>query len=323
MSETPRYSWHQSLWRQLQDARRAGRLPHALLFAGVSGCGHETLPRRFAASLLCLEPQAEGEACGHCRSCQVLAANAHPDFMQVTLAEDRQAISVEQVRELRGFLALSRSYSPVRVVVMPGADTMNVNAANSLLKTLEEPVDQTHILLQSTHASRLLPTIRSRCQQLRMPLPTQAAARQWLEQQALQHPAAELLALANGQPLLALALDSGVEMADRERFFQQLLTILQGQEALAEVSAQWEKYPRETLLNWQLLLLARALASRLSGETPAPLALLEAIPATQWWRLYDGLLELRPLAAHPLNARLFVESMLALWLGGTARRTGV
>jgi len=323
VSETLVYPWHQPLWQQLQEARRTERLPHALLFAGVSGCGHESLPLRFAASLLCLKPQAQGDACGHCRSCQVLAANAHPDFMQVVLAEEKQVIGVDQVRELRRFLALSRSYSPVRVAVMLVADAMNINAANSLLKTLEEPVDRTHILLQSVQPSRLLPTIRSRCQQLRMPLPAQTMALQWLAQQTLQHPATPLLALANGQPLRALALDSGEEMAARERFFQQLLAMLQGQEALADVSVHWEKYPRETLLNWQLMLVAKALAARLPDEVPAAQAVLKAVPATQWWRLYDGLLELQQLAAHPLNARLFVENMLALWLGSTARRTGV
>ncbi|MCB1638635.1 MAG: hypothetical protein KDI15_07290, partial [Thiothrix sp.] len=157
----------------------------------------------------------------------------------------------------------------------------------------------------------------------RMPLPAQTMALQWLAQQTLQHPATPLLALANGQPLRALALDSGEEMAARERFFQQLLAMLQGQEALADVSVHWEKYPRETLLNWQLMLVAKALAARLPDEVPAAQAVLKAVPATQWWRLYDGLLELQQLAAHPLNARLFVENMLALWLGSTARRTGV
>ncbi|HPY40726.1 MAG TPA: DNA polymerase III subunit delta', partial [Thiolinea sp.] len=198
------YPWHQTIWLQLQAAFIQQQLPHALLFSGETGCGHEQLVYSLAQSLLCLQPNAKGVACKHCRSCTVFAAQAHPDFMLLAVAEDKQAITVDQVRSLDRFLELSHSYSPNRVVVILEAEAMNNNAANSLLKSLEEPTNNSYILLFTKQVAKLLPTIRSRCQQLRMPLPSQILALEWLKQHSLPDQAVNLLSLAKGRPLAAL-----------------------------------------------------------------------------------------------------------------------
>lgn len=309
------YPWHQTTWQQLQAARQQAHLPHALLFSGQTGCGHEQLVYAFAQSLLCLKPDANGYACQQCRSCQVFAANAHPDFLQLAVPEDKQVITVEQIRSLGRFLELSRSYSPHRIAVILGADAMNVNAANSLLKSLEEPADNSYILLFTANVSSLLPTVRSRCQQLRLPLPSATEALSWLEQHSLVQPATELLLLAGGRPLAALDEDSGERLAQKTLFFNHLKATLAGSASLVVVSGHWEKYNRQELIDWQITW-TQQLVRQGVGDTQSPEALELAvyISMDRAWQVYDRLLELKALATHPLNGRLFIENMLTLWL---------
>lgn len=313
------YAWHQALWQQLQMARQQQHLPHALLFSGQTGCGHEHLVYALAQSLLCLQPNEASYACGQCRSCKVFAAQAHPDFMLLAVAEDKQVISIEQIRGLARFLELSRSYSPHRVAVIIHADAMNMNAANSLLKSLEEPADNSYILLFTTQPSQLMPTIRSRCQQLRLAQPSQAQALTWLQAQTLApaQTAYELLTITGGRPLAALAEDASERLKQQTLFFNHLKAVLTGQLSLIEIAVQWEKYDRQELLNWQLIWVQQWIRQSLGGWDSSLQELTELNPylkpATAWL-LYERLLELKALSTHPLNGRLFVENMLALWL---------
>jgi DNA polymerase-3 subunit delta' len=297
------YPWQQGLWEMVQRARQDNHLPHALLFTGENGCGNGDFIETLAQSLLCLTPASDGMPCGHCRSCQVFAAQAHPDFARVGLQEERQAILIEQIRDLNHFLGLSRSYSPLRVAVIAPAERMNVNAANSLLKSLEEPAANTHILLLTDNPGSLLPTIRSRCQVMRLPLPAKADALAWLGQQSLQHSAEVLLEAAYGRPLEAVRLDSSATLAQRQQWFEALEKIRQGNGNVVELSAQWEKHDKLELLDWQLAHVHVLMTRDMS-------ALAEK---RQLWQKHEKLLELKRLATHPLNPRLFIESMLMLW----------
>lgn len=313
------YSWHQLTWSRLQGAKTDGRLPHALLFSGDEGCGHEALMQSLVKSFLCLTPasDAEGQACGACRSCQVFESGAHPDYKMIAAPADKQVISVDQIRGLNHFLELSRSYSPSRVVLIHEAGRMNINAANSLLKSLEEPSSDTHILLFSSRASTLLPTIRSRCQQIRLALPSSEQALAWLDAQSLTQSAELLLGLAGGRPMQALALDSGELIAARQLWQQQLLSVIRRDKSIAEVGLEWSKQSKEQLLDWQLNTIHTAIRYSLTGtvpEEPESLPLYETVSSRNLWPLYDELLEIKSLATHPLNNQLFAENMLSLWL---------
>lgn len=297
------YPWQQGVWDMVQRARQGKHLPHALLFTGEDGCGNEDFIETLAQSLLCLTPASDGMSCGHCRSCQVFAVQAHPDFARVGLQEERQAILIEQIRDLNHFLTLSRSYSPLRVAVIEPAERMNINAANSLLKSLEEPAANTHILLLTDHPGSLLPTIRSRCQVMRLPLPSRGDALSWLGQQALQHPAEMLLDLACGRPLEAFRLDVSDMLARREQWLDDLEKLSRGIGSFTEISARWEKHDKFELLDWQLAHIHVLMAKNVE----------KSLKNNQQWHKYEKLLELKRLATHPLNPRLFVESMLMLW----------
>ncbi len=308
------YPWQQTVWQTVQQALQAGHLPHALLFTGEAGCGNEIFMQTLAQSLLCLQPQVHGQACGQCRSCQVFKAHAHPDFMGIGLQDERQAIVIEQIRELLYFLNLSRSYSPRRVITLYPAERMNQNAANSLLKSLEEPAAHTHILLFSANPASLLPTIRSRCQVLRLPLPTTAQALAFLESYSVHTAASTLLNLSHGRPLAALALANSDTLTKRQQWLNHLQQVAQAQGNIVELSAYWEKYDKNVLLDWQFDYLLQQLkqpyqaTTPLGGETLHPI-----INPSKLWRIYEDLLELKKRVNHPLNPRAFVEAQLMAW----------
>jgi DNA polymerase-3 subunit delta' len=312
------YPWQTALWESVQQARHTKHLPHALLFTGEDGCGNAEFVQTLAKSLLCLEPASNGMACKQCRSCQVFNSQAHPDFVAITLQEDKQAILIDQIRTLNYFLGLSRSYSPCRVAIITPAERMNVNAANGLLKSLEEPAQDTHILLLTSHPAVLLPTIRSRCQTMRMPVPQRDEALAWLQQQMVQHPPEVLLDAARGRPLEALELDSTEMLVQRRQWLQHLLKLAKGEGNITEISIFWEKFDKLLLVDWQLdwlLLLIRTSHLENAGTTlSVELQMFRHLFSSQsLWHIHEQLLELKKLAIHPLNPRLFTESMLILW----------
>lgn len=311
------YPWHTHAWQNVQQAKTKDHLHHALLFNGEEGCGNETFIQDVAKSLLCLKPLVDGGACGHCRSCQVFMSDAHPDFMSITLLEDKQSILIEQIRALNYFLGLSRSYSLRRVVVIYPAERMNVNAANSLLKSLEEPSADTHILLLTAHSAQLLPTIRSRCQRVRLALPAPADALAWLAQQPLQHAAAQLLQSAQGRPLAALALDTTDALSQRQQWLEHLTQYVQGQGSITSISAHWEKFDKVQLLDWQfawiLALLKQDVEQNSVVQEVELQTLQHLLDKKRILHIYARLMELKKLATHPLNARLLLESMLTSW----------
>jgi DNA polymerase-3 subunit delta' len=135
--------WLEPAWKLFGDSIAHQRLAHALLVQGLSGMGKSVLARAMAARLLC-DQQAD-QACGSCRSCQLFKGGAHPDYFFVSREPNpktgkmRQEIIIDQVRKLIGSLQLTTSISQSKVAIIDPAECMNPNAANALLKTLEEP----------------------------------------------------------------------------------------------------------------------------------------------------------------------------------------
>lgn len=150
----------------LQRSISANRVAHAYLFEGIAGCGRRTAALTLIAALFCLQPVA-GEACGSCPSCKKLAAGNHPDLHLLQPLPDKRDISIEQVRELQQMLSLRPFEAKRKACLIEPAERMSIGAANSLLKTLEEPPGHGLLILLTNQADLLLPTVRSRCQHLR------------------------------------------------------------------------------------------------------------------------------------------------------------
>lgn len=150
---------HDEQQKALRHMEACGRMPHAVLLAGPSGIGKLMVAKVLATMLLC--QGAQPAPCGSCQSCQQVTYGTHPDLVQVV--PDGANIKIEQIRNLQQEVALTPYISTRRVCIIDGAELMTVQAANSLLKVLEEPVGDVVFILVAANQQMLLPTIISRC----------------------------------------------------------------------------------------------------------------------------------------------------------------
>jgi DNA polymerase-3 subunit delta' len=154
-----------------------GKIPHAYLFAGIPGIGKATTALALTQGINC-QKQIDGEGCGQCPSCRQIVGGNFPDLHMIE--PDGQNIKIEQIRELNRILAFKPLSGRFRVSIIRQAETMTDEAANSLLKTLEEPPQYNILILNVTEPQALFPTIVSRCQKvLFRPIPVQTIA-EWL-----------------------------------------------------------------------------------------------------------------------------------------------
>lgn len=172
------------------DAFRAvqtrGRLAHAYLFVGPEGVGKRLFAFELAKALLCEDPPADSPltACGQCPACLLVDAGTHPDLFQYAKPEDKNVFEIEAVRELCAGFGLKAARGHGKVAIVDDADDLTEQAANSFLKTLEEPPPGSVFILIGTALELQLQTIRSRCQPIRFaPLPS-ALVKQILERDA-------------------------------------------------------------------------------------------------------------------------------------------
>jgi DNA polymerase-3 subunit delta' len=208
MATLPPILGHDRATAQLREALRQGRWHHAYLFEGADGLGKRTLAIRLAMEANCTAP--DHRPCGACGTCRRILAGNHPDITLLEPSDDRasRTISVEQVREVIRVAGYHRYDSRQRFVIIDPAEAMQVNAANALLKLLEEPPAGTGFVLIATQASALLPTIVSRCQRVRFGPVEHGALTAWLEGRGVEQ-AASIARLADGRPGRALVLAEG------------------------------------------------------------------------------------------------------------------
>ncbi len=243
--------WQQAQWEKLLARIMRDSLPHALLLSGRRGIGKHYFAEQLAELLLCSENQAE--PCGRCKGCRLIAAGTHPDLKQIEPPEDKQIIGVDQIRELTDYLSLTALCGGYRVVLIDPADRMNANAANSLLKTLEEPPVNTSLLLISDRPSALPATIRSRCQVISFERAARDLSLEWLrnQQPELDLQIAEtVLELADGAPLRAADMATQGAIMQRSEMLDDLEKIATGRCDPVEIAKKWLKLGKKESLYW-------------------------------------------------------------------------
>lgn len=233
--------WLASARDSLRAALVADRLPAALLIRIAPGLGGDWLAMWCAAALFCRVGQA-GVPCGSCIDCKRVAANEQPDLLLMAPLDDAKEIKVDQVREMSRELALTSHSGRRKVVIITPAERLNRNAANALLKTLEEPAGAATIMLVTGEPSRLPQTVQSRCMRVTLPPPPREHLLRWLVSRggnAADWAAA--LDLHGGRPLDALGADPAA-LAGLQRDTHRVLDqAIAGSLDPVEVAEAWAK----------------------------------------------------------------------------------
>ena len=222
-------------------------MPHALLLGAPAGLGKRDFAAAVEAALLCTQRSPDGHACDTCRGCRLRASGAHPDRHRIGFAlndkgEPRSEIIVQQIRDLGEVLSKTSQFGGYRVATIDPADALNPNAANALLKTLEEPPPGAVLVLVTDRPSRLLATIRSRCQRVDVRFPARDAASAWLESDGMAAGAAgAALDLAAGNPGIARRYAGSGAMSLAVEVAKDLAAIAAGTAGCADVASRWAK----------------------------------------------------------------------------------
>ena len=234
------YNWQHAQWQHIQKLVESKRTPHALMLSGSSDIGKLRFARALAQLLLCETPVADG-ACGRCKQCLLFASGSHPDLLLLEPEAEGRAIKVDQIRKVDDFVAKTSQQGGWKVVIIQPAEAMNINAANALLKNLEEPGERTLLILVSPVLEQIPATVRSRCQILKFPRPEYSKVSSWLEQVAgADEDINGLLQKANGRPLLALRfLQTGILTKQAE--FEALVDQVARGETSSLKAANWCK----------------------------------------------------------------------------------
>ena len=251
------YPWQQEQWHKIMQLKQAQRLPHAVLLYGEAGSGKAGFAQSLSASLLCKQSMQNGEACGQCSSCQLISAQTHPDltYLKPVPPENSRSkkpvlnIRIDAIRKLCTKLTSSSQFEGYRIAIIENADKMLVQGANALLKTLEEPGEQTLIILVSSRPHRLPVTVRSRCQALRFPYPAEAVALEWLQAQGIKAPEISLK-YAHGAPLTAL--NQHDEITEQRDLLAKALTAGLNGESSLSYTAKLANLPKDISLGWLL-----------------------------------------------------------------------
>ncbi len=265
------YPWLLDASKQLTAYIEAERVPHALLISGVAGIGKTMLTQAFAKRVLCESTDYSQSACHRCQSCRLYEAGNHPDFYLIQPAENGKHIVVDEIRQLNQNLKLLPQYNQFRVVMICLAEQLNPAAANSFLKTLEEPGQRTIFLLVSNAPSAVMPTILTRCQQIRILMPPIDLVSQWLSESQHIENAYSLAAFSGSAPLYALELVAKGEYENRLTVLK-LFFVAQHKDLVAiSITEPWINYSAEfvvyTLMTGILDIIRLAMDSEISADT--------------------------------------------------------
>lgn len=221
------YPWLLDYGSRLFRYQQQDRLPSAIMLVGDEGLGLSAFAKTFANRVICLAAEPDGAACGSCASCLLFKAGSYPDYFHVVPEEGKTSIGIDVIRQLSATLSLNNQYLKPRMVVIDPVDAMLHQASNSLLKTLEEPSDNTCLILIAHQPSRIPATIRSRCQLIMVKDIDLLGAREWLEASGCNK-VNEYLNLADHSPMLAHELWEKNALEIRDSLFDDFLNLAKG-----------------------------------------------------------------------------------------------
>lgn len=275
---------HEVAEAQFLEALQQNRMPHAWMVSGVKGIGKATLAYRIARFLLAGAPMPQDEGPGLFGDAtpatpSLELQNDHPIFSRIhnqsvldlmiissdAGEEGEREITVDEIRKVQSFFTLSAAEAGWRIIVIDGAEAMNRNAQNALLKILEEPPAQALILLVCHNAGRMLPTIRSRCRVLKLAPLTESNMQKVMDTLLPAHEHnAEAIKLADGSPGLAMQL-ADTDTDNLRDLLGKAFTIFDGGKppAIGEIAERLTKRGEERFWHPTIFLLRHYIAQRL------------------------------------------------------------
>lgn len=311
-------AWQAAAYQTYVKSFLAGTLGHAQLLFGQAMLGKHGLAIDLAKRLLCSGAGQNMPACGNCLSCQRFELGTHGDFKSITLEMNeksdkmRTEISVDQVRAFNEWLGLTSQLGVAQVAIIRNAHQLNRSAANALLKTLEEPLQNRYIFLVTDKPQSLPATIRSRCQRTELRVPDPEAAQQWLLSQGINADvAAKALSLAGGNPGKALNMTENGDLALYDDVREQLWAIAKNQIGASELSRKWlddDKTEQRLVFS---ALIAHAMAKKWSMNADSWLKTNQSLSQLQEW--IDAVNRLRLSLSQPMRHDLSLAGLFYEW----------
>jgi len=305
--------WLAGLQRSLSEAITTDRLGHAVLIQVDPGLGGDWLATWLAARLFCSAPSGV-KPCGDCLYCRRVVSGEQPDLMRLSPIEESKEIRIDQVREMAAELALTGHGRGRKVAVITPADRLNRNAANALLKTLEEPAGSSLLLLVTGESSRLPATVQSRCTRVGVPVPPRAELEDWLRAHGGKNSDWKAVMDAIGpRPFVALQVESET-IADLQRETMRALDqVLAGTLDPVETAETWGKEGFALRIACIETWLVTRIREWATGSRP--------VQAEALFAALDDAREGRQWAETPINKPLALERLLwRLNAIGTSRR---
>jgi len=309
-------NWLSGFAQDWADRVEHGRVPHAILLTGSTGVGKRAAAIWIAAQRLGIDGAAQIPTYPAPRL-------EHADLHWITPLEDKEAIGIGQIRELVAEFSLTSYEGGGKVAVIEPANAMTTNAANSLLKTLEEPSGDALLILIADRAGRLPATIFSRCQRIEIALPGEAEGLTWLNRLQPGSEWAEALRLAGNAPLAAIsAID---ELGTHATMTRDFAAVALGDLSPLEVAARWARLDASFVLDWLARQVQQAIyvasAGRQKGATPAiDESVLKRMDRRNLFCYLDIINRLRGQPRGTYNVQLTLESLLIDWADGLAQR---
>ncbi|HSN73139.1 MAG TPA: DNA polymerase III subunit delta' [Steroidobacteraceae bacterium] len=320
MTATQLQPWHAAPLSQVRSAWDGDRLPHAILLHGAEGLDKSGFAAWLAQAVLCDTPGSPLAPCDNCASCTLVQAGSHPDLTRVVPPPDKQNILIDQIRAACEQLALTSYRQGRKVAIVEPAHRMTVAAANSLLKTLEEPTPRTHLLLVTSQPASLPATIRSRCLRLGFRPPEREVALAWLREHVGSDVDPVILEFAGGAPVAARALAEGAFADLDERMRRGLSELIAGRIDVSVLASEWAARDLEARLKWLEFWCSREIRTQMCGtaEQVTLAGSVQPLPSrgpalniSSLYGLFDAIRELRlVLSRTALQKELAIESLL-------------
>ncbi|NQY51449.1 MAG: DNA replication protein [Piscirickettsiaceae bacterium] len=306
------YPWQINLWQKFVSLKKQHRLPHAILVTGVRGLGKKYFADNLIKSILCLSPRESEESCEECHSCQIFVAGNHPDHIEVCQEKCGMQIKIKQIHPLMRKQKLTSTVSLWKTIVISTAHSMNMNTNNSLLKLLEEPQKNTLIILVTSQPNKIPITIRSRCQNLHMPIPDFNESMDWIVQHSnhqINETTKGILQLAKGAPLAAIDIlnENGAEYY--RQVDQDFDNILSGDANPITLTAKWLHFDLIQIINQLQYNIINRVVIAQTGVSHDP-ALNTKI--TIYWKIVDFTIHTKKLllSQNNLNKTMLIEGFI-------------